>query len=216
MKLHLGCWKRDIPGFTNVDLADYPHIDYHRQVDDLSCFADQSAELIYASHVLEYFADEDAPQVLREWHRVLQPGATLRLAVPDFEGLVKAYQKYHDLDLFKGTIYGLMDIRHTDGQRRLLHHKTIYDFKSLKRLLESAGFGNVRRYDWRLTIHKDYPDHSMAYVPSGDYENGVLVSLNVEADKVGEWQGVVNQMKTQVQQFSRKVVNKMKREYRKF
>ena len=44
-------------------------------------------------------------------------------------------------------------------------------------------FVNVRRYDWRQTIHKDYDDHSQAYYPHMDKENGLLMSLNVEADK---------------------------------
>jgi len=146
MKLNLGCWKRYIPGFVHVDLADYDHIDYKRSVDDLSCFKDGSAELIYASHVLEYFTDEDAPRVLKEWHRVLEVGGVLRLAVPDFEKLTEAYLKYKDLDLVKGTIFGLMKIR-GEEEEITLNHKTIYDFKTLKNLLESIGFGQVKRYD---------------------------------------------------------------------
>jgi len=214
MKLNLGCWKRDIPGFTNVDITDYEHIHHKRSVDDLSCFDNESAELIYASHVLEYFKDEEAPKVLTEWHRVLQAGGTLRLAVPDFNGMVKAYNKYQDLNLFKGTIFGLMDIKDKDGKIKTVSHKTIYDFKTLKNLLESVGFGNVRLYDWQETIHKDYPDHSAAYVPSRDYKNGILVSLNVEADKVDDFQATFNQLKIKAKDFSKKVVNKITREFK--
>ena len=32
MKLHLGCWNRFIPGFIHIDLCDYDHIDYKRNI----------------------------------------------------------------------------------------------------------------------------------------------------------------------------------------
>lgn len=46
-----------------------------------------------------------------------------------------------------------------------------------------AGFKDVRRYDWRQTEHKDYDDFSQAYIPHMDKENGLLISLNIEATK---------------------------------
>jgi predicted SAM-dependent methyltransferase len=67
MKLHLGCGKRNIPGFTNVDLGKYNHINYRRPVNDLSVFKNDSVELIYASHVFEYFDRIEARKVLKEW-----------------------------------------------------------------------------------------------------------------------------------------------------
>lgn len=180
MQLHLGCGKRNIPGFTNVDLADYEHIHYRRPVDDLSVFEDDSAELIYASHVFEYFDRVEAKKVLKEWRRVLKNGGVLRLAVPDFEALIKVYKKYGKLDMIIGPMYGRWNIEGTD---KIIYHKTVYDFNSLKRLLEDNGFKNIRRYDWRKTIHKDYDDHSQAYIPHMDKERGLLISLNVEAEK---------------------------------
>ena len=67
--------------------------------------------------------------------------------------------------------------------RDTLYHKTTYDFKSFKKVLEDAGYKNVRMYNWQDTIHKDYDDYSQAYIPHMDKENGILISLNVEATK---------------------------------
>jgi predicted SAM-dependent methyltransferase len=178
LKLNLGCWKRDLPGFTNVDICDMPHIQYKRNVDDLSCFKDGEAEFIYASHVFEYFNREKGVWVLREWFRVLASGGTLRIAVPDFEKIIWAYNTYHDIQKTLGLLYGK-----TVSKHKLIYHKTVYDFDSLKEILETAGFVNVRRYDWKKTIHKDYDDHSQAYMPHMDKEKGMLMSLNLEADK---------------------------------
>jgi hypothetical protein len=61
----------------------------------------------------------------------------------------------------------------------------IFDFATLKAGLEQAGFGDVRRYDWRKTeLGKlGIDDYSQAYLPHMDKENGRLMMLNVEADR---------------------------------
>ena len=89
MKLHLGCGKRYIEGFTHIDLAKYDHIDFEMPVDKLNIFSNNSIDEIYASHVIEYFDRDKVKIVLEEWYRVLKPGGLLRLAVPNFNSLIK-------------------------------------------------------------------------------------------------------------------------------
>lgn len=184
-KLHLGCGPRYIPGFIHVDLADFPHIDHKHDISDLPMFSDSSVDLIYCSHALEYFDRIEALQVLKEWYRVLKKNGVLRIAVPDFEAIVKVYQKYKDLEHqgILGPLYGRMVVNTGEKNEKILYHKTVYDFDSLKKLLESVGFKNVKKYDWRKTIHKDYDDYSQSYIPHMDKEHGILISLNVEATK---------------------------------
>ena len=183
IKLHLGCGRRYIPGFIHIDLADYPHIDYKTDISDLPMFGDESVDLLYCCHALEYFERQEAQEkVLPEWHRVLKRSGMLRLAVPDFEALVKVYQEYRDLGLVLGPLYGRMVIE-TPQERKTIYHKTVYDFRSLKDILEETGFTNIHRYDWRKTVHKDYDDFSQAYIPHMDKEKGLLISLNIEAEK---------------------------------
>ena len=105
-KLHLGCGRRFIPGFIHVDLDDFPHIDYRHDVRSLPMFPDNTVKLIYACHVLEYFDRVEVTDVLREWRRVLAPGGTLRVAVPDFAALVRVYQTHGQLDRLVGPLYG--------------------------------------------------------------------------------------------------------------
>ena len=64
-----------------------------------------------------------------------------------------------------------------------IYHKTTYDFKSLKLLLENLNMKNVIEYDWRETEHSEFDDHSQAYIPHMDKDNGTLISLNVECIK---------------------------------
>jgi len=182
MMLHLGCWHRNIPGFINVDKCDMDHIHYKSNINDLSMFEDNSASLIYSSHCFEYFDRNEAKETLKEWRRVLQPKGILRLSVPDFESLIKVYKITNDIDKILGPLFGLMNIDTLAGTEKI-YHKTAYDFNSIEKLLVDNGFKDVKRYDWRNTIHKDYDDHSQAYFPHMDKENGLLISLNIQAFK---------------------------------
>lgn len=176
IQLHLGCGTRYIPGFIHLDVRKLPHVDYVTSVDKLDMFENNSVDLIYACQLLDHFGRHEVEDVLKEWHRVLKTGGILRLAVSDFEKLVEVYLKFKDMKLIIGPLVGRQDYPANT-------HHVIFDFASLKELLERAGFKNVHRYDWRKTIHKDYDDLSQAYIPHMDKEHGILISLNVEAEK---------------------------------
>ena len=64
-----------------------------------------------------------------------------------------------------------------------IYHKTTYDFKELSELLIECGFTDITYYDWKQTEHSQFDDHSQAYIPHMDKENGTLISLNIEAKK---------------------------------
>jgi len=175
MKLHLGCGKRDFgEDWIHIDMADFPHIE-SKDVTRLP-YEDNSCDLVYASHLLEYFDRIEVIEVLQEWKRVLKPSGVLRLAVPDFEKLCSLYTSGHGIERVLGPLYGKWGTPP-------VYHKTTYDFSSLSNLLHSVGFQDVSRYDWRDTEHSHIDDHSQAYFPHMDKENGMLISLNVEAVK---------------------------------
>jgi predicted SAM-dependent methyltransferase len=179
MKLHLGCgWRNFGPDWVHIDAGDYTHLD-HDSVTDLSHIENNTVSLIYSSHMLEYLDRDEAHMVLQEWRRVLRPGGTLRLAVPDFESMVKLYSEGTiKLSNMLGPLYGKMPMSDTT-----IYHKTVYDYESIASLLEGVGFTDVRRYDWRETEHAEFDDHSQAYIPHMDKDNGTPISLNVECTK---------------------------------
>jgi predicted SAM-dependent methyltransferase len=178
MKINMGCGKRNFGSdWIHIDGGDHDHLDYH-DITNLK-FQDNSVDLIYSSHVVEYFSRDTIGSVLKEWKRVLKPGATLRVAVPDFEAMCYLYSKgSYSLGSFLGPLYGKMPM----GEQTIFH-KTTYDFVSLKETLEESGFSDVKRYDWKHTEHSDVDDHSQAYLPHMDKESGTLISLNVECIK---------------------------------
>jgi len=170
---------RYIPGYTHVDIMDAPHIDCRCAAEDLHDFATDSVGLIYASHILEHFGRSEVGDVLKEWYRVLAPGGTVRIAVPDFAAVVALYEHEGLKDGTSGLV-GLV----CGGQRDSYDfHKIIFDEPFLTYLLTRAGFSGVRRWDWRNTEHAHIDDFSQCYLPHMDKEHGQLMSLNLEAVK---------------------------------
>jgi predicted SAM-dependent methyltransferase len=195
IKLNIGCgWRNFGDNWDHIDGGNYPHVNAH-DITKLD-YLDNSVDIIYASHVFEYFDRAEGLEVLREWFRVLRPGGILRIAVPDFEIISRLYcEKKFPLDKFLGPIYGKMEMgMKGGGTGKTIYHKTIYDFYGLKNILNSAGFNDVKKYNWKSTPpHDKIDDHSQAYLPSEgfipsdknpiDKENGYLLSLNIEAVK---------------------------------
>lgn len=178
LKLHLGCGKRYIPGFVHVDVVSAPHVDLCSGVDRIAAIGDGACDLIYACHVLEHFHRRDTQRVLREWRRLLAPGGILRLAVPDLEAIARVYLARGKLSEVIGPLYGRQDHLYNI-------HYTGFDFVTLGAELLLAGFDEVRRWDWRQTEHAEVDDFSRSYIPHMDFESGTLISLNVEATRLG-------------------------------
>ena len=176
-KLHLGSGDKILPGFLNVDMRDVPGVDISGfDVADLSRFESNSFELIYACHVLEHLPRPKTFPTLLEWNRVLKKGGILRVAVPDWDATVEIYRRTSDYENLLNWIYGGRDYEGNE------HHRQ-FTFTGLKTMLIEAGFKRVIRYDWRKTEHADVDEFSKAYMPHLDYDNGVLMSLNVECIK---------------------------------
>jgi len=177
-KLHIGAGPRDFGNeWTQIDGQEYPHSTCIRDLDHLP-YEDNTFSLIYSSHTLEYFDSEEVIKVLTEWKRVLKPGGILRLSVPNFKTLAELYlNEKVSLDRLTGPLFGMMKM----GDNKIFH-KTVYDFESLYRLLIKTGFKNPYLWDIYDTEHRMFDDHSMAKIPTSDYESR-LISLNLQATK---------------------------------
>lgn len=177
MKLHLGAGNKRIEGYINVDIMQTPAINIVDDVSRLNKFENESADLIYACHVLEHFKRKEYFNVLKRWTEVLIPGGILRLSVPDFAKVVEVYQKgLFPLEKLLGLIMG--------GQTYLYNfHYMIFDYELLERDLIELGYEDIKLWDWKETEHSSMDDYSQAYLPHMDKKNGTLMSLNLQATK---------------------------------
>lgn len=158
-----------IHGFLTMDLRDGPDTDIVGDCSDLNRFSDRSVEAVYASNILEHFSLQRTGEVLKEWQRVLRPGGSLFISVPDFDATVKLYQK---IGLTLWINYHLMG----DQKHPLNYHYSLFNFSSLAKQLIDAGFSDVKRHKFFEFAEKDGSRNvnTITYEP---------ISVNVEAVK---------------------------------
>jgi predicted SAM-dependent methyltransferase len=170
IRLHIG-GKEVREGWRIFNVVPAPGVDYVGHCADLSALADASCREVYASHVLEHLGyDGEVQRALQEIRRVLEPGGTVRISVPDLEILCRLFiepkltvqERFHVMRMMYG---GRMD-----GHD--VHYAGLsYDF--LSAFLIGATFRNIRRV----------PEFGIFQDTSSLRFKGMLISLNVAAEK---------------------------------
>ncbi len=171
MKLHLGCCNRYLDGYVNIDIKGGT-ADIHADIRNLPYEA-ASIDEIYASHVLEHFGRHEFLDVLREWYRVLKPGAYIYIAVPDIESAFEYYKKTSNLHALYGQFWGGQRDEHD-------YHKFGYTFTTLSTYLEQVGFIEPQRYDTFTYLPEGFDDYSKSFLPHMNFQ-GHHLSLNIRA-----------------------------------
>jgi predicted SAM-dependent methyltransferase len=141
-KLHIGGQVRTA-GWEVLDANPGPCVDHVGNAGDLSAFADDSFEQLYASHVLEHFDYQgELLKTLAEWRRVLAPNGTLCVSVPDLDVLASLFLDRtlagQDRFLVMRMIFG----GHID---KYDYHLVGLNEEFLASYLHAAGFVGIRR-----------------------------------------------------------------------
>jgi|GEM_PF-1002697 len=143
LRVHFACGSRAIPGWINIDLlgssADF-FWDLRRPVP----LPDSSVATVYHEHFLEHLPFQAALGSLREAHRLLEPGGTLRFGVPDFARYCRAYVDDDEfLERCKPerptACLAINEILYWYG------HRSMWDEETLITVLTELGLVDVRR-----------------------------------------------------------------------
>ena len=177
--LQFGGGENRIKDFLNIDGDWMAACDVIADANRSIKFRSNSFHVIYSSHVFEHVPRFKTKKVLTEWHRVLKPGGKCYIAVPDLEEVLKEYARglssfdtedgKKNAELMAGIIYGGQDTIHN-------FHYFGYSFVTLKSLLESVGFTQVKRFDRSKLEFCPFDDAALS-------AGAGKLSLNVEALK---------------------------------
>jgi predicted SAM-dependent methyltransferase len=91
--LNIGC------GYHYSDESPWTNVNFFKSGENVIAhnlllgipFKKETFDMVYHSHVLEHFSKSDGKQLIEECFRVLKPGGTIRIAVPDLEIIAKNY-----------------------------------------------------------------------------------------------------------------------------
>ena len=144
LRLHIG-GQTAHPDWKILDVLPGPHVDFTGNCTDLSQFPDDSITEIYASHVLEHLGYmRELPHALDEFHRVLAPGATLRVSVPDLATLCALFA---DPALNTQERVHVMRMMFGGQMNEADFHKVGLTEEFLRDFLATAGFTGIARCD---------------------------------------------------------------------
>jgi predicted SAM-dependent methyltransferase len=175
--LNIGCGSRPLAGWVNLDAARGDQIDVVWDLRRGLPFPDRSCAAIFGEHVIEHIPKEGAEFLLRECHRVLQPGGVVRLSTPDAGKFLRAYvndQQFLADPRFPDPADTPMD-RVNMMMREFGQHLWVYDIDSICLVLKKAGFSS--------TVEQRFGESSHRRMQSIDLKERAFESLYVEAIK---------------------------------
>jgi predicted SAM-dependent methyltransferase len=157
--INIGAGGAGRPGWINIDAVQAANVSICYDCRAGLPLPDGAARGVFVEHFLEHLDyDSECPAFLRECSRVLRPGGTLRVIVPDAERYLRAYceEGWAPLVALRNLQPGFTDPwtqTHLRTKMELVNlvfrqfgeHKFAYDFETLERLLLHAGFVRVER-----------------------------------------------------------------------
>ena len=139
-------------------------------------FKEGSIDFIYSSHFIEHMRRFETERILKDCYRVLKKGGVMRLVIPDLELLTRKYIEkdkgfFYALnnllnndpnpkdeiflaDVLLDSFFPVSYKKPYQGIHRLYSffirpHLWMYDFNSLEGILKNAGFGKIRKLNYR-------------------------------------------------------------------
>jgi predicted SAM-dependent methyltransferase len=151
-RLNWGCGSLPQPGWINSDIRDHPDIEIVCDIRDGLPLESDSLDYVVSMHALPEIPYPNLVPALQELRRILKPGGTLRLALPDLDRGIKAY-------LSGDTGYFLIpdeDARTLGGKLAIQmswygYSRSLFTVDFIEELLVKAEFASVTRCAYQQT-----------------------------------------------------------------
>lgn len=153
-KLQIGAQSNSIQGWLNVDIAPKNLETVYMDATQPFPFQDGAFDYVFSEHMIEHITFNEGQWMLKECYRVLKPGGKIRIATPNLQFLIELYQEHKTEIQQKYIAFSKkyfsepipeMDVLVINNFFRDWGHQFIHDEKSLRYLLELAGFSEILR-----------------------------------------------------------------------
>ncbi len=160
--LEIGPGDSRIPGFETLNMIDGPNVDYVCDASNILPFLENTFNIIYASHILEHIPWYFTERALQEWTRILKPGGSLEIWIPDGVKICRAFvdaesggpnvienDGWYRFNPGKDPCLWASGRLFTygDGKGKLDHqnwHRAIFSRRYIKSILEKNGLIDIR------------------------------------------------------------------------
>jgi SAM-dependent methyltransferase len=152
-KLQLGTGTNVLEGWFNTDVAPAsPNVFFVDSTRPLP-FDDVTFHYVMSEHHIEHLTHAEGLSALRECHRILKPGGTLRIATPDLKVLLGLYSTPLDdlqdryvrfiTDSFLAGAHKYSPVFVINSAFYNWGHRFLYDRATLQDSIEEAGFVDI-------------------------------------------------------------------------
>ena len=158
--LNVGCGTDYKKGWINIDNNSDNNIkklDVNWDLRNPLPIDDNSVDFIFNEHFVEHLSPDEARIALTDLMRVLKPGGTMRVAMPDLASVVNDYL---NVPLDKDPVIKEfnMDFIQTKAEWmnmsfRWWGHQWLYDWEELVRRFHEIGYDDVKRCKLRQSKH---------------------------------------------------------------
>lgn len=142
-RLEIGPGPERIDGFETINVVWGKNVDYIADASKRLPFNSGVFDLIYASHVLEHIPWYQVDEVMKEWVRLLKPGGSVEIWVPNGLLIAKTF-----VDAEEGTSNQI----HNDGWYRFNPDKDPCKWANGRIFSYGDGKGNKKNPNWHLTV----------------------------------------------------------------
>jgi predicted SAM-dependent methyltransferase len=131
-------------------------------------FPSESVNRLYSSHLFEHLTYQEGQALLKESLRVLKPGGTFSVCVPNARIYIEGYLGIRQVPTeFYGWKEAFNETTAIDAVNYVAYmggeHKYMFDQENLLRILEIAGFANVKLREFDPEVDRRERDYESIY-----------------------------------------------------
>jgi SAM-dependent methyltransferase len=145
--LHVGCGGAPLPQPFDTEDETRLDIDPAMQPDIVASFTDMGDigpfDVIYSCHTLEHLHPREVDQALKECLRVLVPGGTAIIIVPNLEGVLPTQDVLYDSPSGPVTGHDMIYGHKSCVENPFMAHHSGFMGDTLKAAMLKAGFAHV-------------------------------------------------------------------------